>query len=230
MLPFPHTNSWPEKTPSDLENKIMNPIDYRPQSIEDLIGDAQRMAKTMRAVIARSKADGTPIKVFLQGEPGIGKSACLDLFCREIGADKWSVTKFNGTQLKIDAIEDYARGLHFKDIFGGYRVLRIEEVDRCNQIVQARMLTLLDDLPSHTAVICTSNLKLSEMEPRFQSRFQVFELKGPSADEIERLLRDRFSVAMLTARRIATFACGNVRQALMDAQSECDQALSLEAA
>ena len=88
--------------------------------------------------------------------------------------------------------------------------------------MQTRILTVLDDLMPYKAFICTSNCKLSAFEPRFQSRFQVFEISAPTDKEIGALLSDY--IDPLNARQIATFAGGNVRQALLDAKGVLQQA------
>lgn len=69
------------------------------------------------------------------------------------------------------------------------------------------------------AVVCTSNCAVNDLESRFQSRFQVIQLKSPTDEEITAFLSGRWELKTSIARQIATLACGNVRQALLDAQS-----------
>ena len=87
-----------------------------------------------------------------------------------------------------------------------------------SKAAQCRMLTLLDDLNETpgTVILCTSNCALKDFEPRFSSRFTVFELQSPNSDEIETLLR-RWLTTEGAIKQIAQFACGNVRTALKDA-------------
>jgi hypothetical protein len=74
-----------------------------------------------------------------------------------------------------------------------------------------RFLTLLDDLPAGVSVVCTSNCQLKDFESRFQTRFQVFELAPPPAQDVESLIvRIAPEVGQNDARVIANFACGNV--------------------
>jgi len=176
----------------------------------------------LERVSIRSIKSGEPVKVIIRGDPGIGKSALVDAFIEQLGANKWTTTKWNGTELNVDRINDWANRLCFKEIYGNYRVLRIEEVDKVNPVVQARLLTVLDDLPSNVAIIGTSNKELKDFDPRFQSRFQVFQLKPPGADQIAWLLK-KFGLRKDDINRIAQFACGNVRLALFDAQSALDE-------
>jgi len=46
--------------------------------------------------------------------------------------------KFNGTQLKIEAVEEVAKTLHYRELFGQYRVVRIDEVDKVPNVAQVR--------------------------------------------------------------------------------------------
>jgi replication-associated recombination protein RarA len=200
----------------------MNPTQYKPRRPDEFIGPAKDLAMVLERIAKRSARTNEPVKVVIRGEPGIGKSALVDNLIEQLGANQWTTTKLNGTQLNVDKIDEWASRLCLREIYGKFRVLRIEEVDKVNAFVQARMLTLLDDLPENVAVICTSNKELKDFDPRFQSRFQVFSLKAPGAEEIKWLLK-KFGLRKDDANRIAQFACGNVRLALFDAQSALDE-------
>ena len=87
-------------------------------------------------------------------------------------------------------------------------------------VAQVRFLTLLDDMPPQNAVVCTSNCKVTELESRFQRRFQVVTLQAPKGEEIERFLLSRWpSLGETNSRWIGVACGGNVGQALMDAQT-----------
>jgi replication-associated recombination protein RarA len=198
----------------------MLPSTFQPKSASDFIGPARAQAEQIARLLALAKPTGDPVSVLILGPPGIGKSELAEHFVRCSGASKWSVAKFNGTQVKIEEVEELARKLHYRDLFGDYRVIRIEEVDKVPAVAQVRLLTLLDDLPPHNAIVCTSNCRLNELEVRFQRRFTVIELAPPSAEDIYQLLSTRWpALRPDTVRQIATFACGNVGQALRDADA-----------
>lgn len=192
--------------------------DFLPQCAEDLIGDARDTALMLEKAVRLSRAnDNAPLAFLFAGEPGLGKSALAAYFQYLLGVDKWSLTKLNGTEVKIEKVPELANSIHYKTLFGEWRLIRIEEADNIPQVAQVRFLTLLDELPNATAVVCTSNCKLNEFEKRFQSRFQVIEVGPPSAHDIQKFL-SRFVDHNDIVMRIAEFACGNVRQALKDAQ------------
>jgi replication-associated recombination protein RarA len=212
---------------------------FIPKSADDFIGDniverangavttgARAVALHIEKMVRLSKQSGNaPIKLLLTGEPGLGKSALVLYLQHLLGCDKWSTTKLNGTQLKVEVMDELAAQLHYKSLFGDHRMLWIEEADEWPRVAQVRSLTLLDDLPVGVAVACTSNCKARNFEDRFQSRFQVFELAPPPPEDIQKLIvRLAPEVGAREACQIANFACGNVRQALLDAQGVLQQA------
>lgn len=197
----------------------MLPSTFRCKCADDFIGSARRHASFIDKLIVEAIKNGDPIKLLLLGKPGIGKSELAEHFVRQLNAGKWSISKFNGTQLKMEEVEDIARNFHYTDMFGGYRVLRVEEVDKVPTVAQVRLLTLLDDLPKKTAVVCTSNCCLDELEIRFQRRFIVLQVDPPNEKEIVGLLNKNWKLAPAVANQIATFACGNVGQALLDTEA-----------
>ena len=210
---------------------------FIPKTVDDFVGDnivtrqsgdqtgarlvAQQIAK---AVKLANQNEQTPLKFLLNGNPGLGKSALVLYLQHLIGCNKWNTTKLNGTECKIERIEEIAANLHYKNLFGDWRMLWIDEADEIPRIAQVRFLTLLDDLPSGVAVACTSNCKLADFENRFQTRFQVFEIAPPPPQDIQNLLvRIAPEISPRDAGQIANFACGNVRQALLDAQGALQQ-------
>jgi len=195
----------------------MLPSMFRPKALADFIGPARLHAEKIDRLIAAARPTGDAITLLLLGPPGIGKTVLADYFVRQIGASRWSYQKFNGTSFRIDQADEIARSFRLTDMFGGYRVLQIEEVDSVPMVAQVRMLTLLDELPKKCAVVATSNCKIKELEERFQRRFMVFNVKPPSAGDIFAFLRDRCQLAEAMAKQIAELCCGNFAAALKDA-------------
>jgi replication-associated recombination protein RarA len=209
---------------------------FIPRSAADFIGNniierqsgdqtgARLVAQQIEKAVRLSEKNGrTPLKFLFNGKPGIGKSELVKFLSHLIHVDKWSTTKLNGTQCKIEKIEDIAANLHYTNLFGEWRMLWIDEADEIPRVAQVRFLTLLDDLPYGVVVVCTSNCKLEDFENRFQTRFQAFELAPPPPEEIEKFLKRICPELNGSSAQIATFACGNVRQALLDAQGALQQ-------
>ncbi len=199
----------------------MLPSKYHPQSPDEFIGQGPCGARTLAGLIqkmvrtARAN-DNAPLKLLLPGPPGTGKSELALYLQQLLGCDRFTTSKLNGTEVKIETVERLAATVRSKSMFNDYQLIWIDEADEIPRVAQVRFLTLLDDLPNGVAVICTSNTSMRNFEDRFQSRFQAFEIKPPSQQEIEWLLRQWVDGSTATA--IAECARGNVRQALLDAQ------------
>ena len=122
----------------------MNPLDYKPTIPSEFIGPAAQLAVVIQRSIAL--AQGGALKFLLNGPPGTGKSSLAEFIRYTLGADpRWSTFKFNGTQMKIEMVEEIARSLHLRDLFGNYRMIWIDEADKIPTVAQVRFLTLLDD-------------------------------------------------------------------------------------
>ena len=160
---------------------------FTPKSVDDFIGNniierqsgdqtgARLVALQIeKAVRLADKHGQTPLKFLFNGKPGLGKSALVQYLQTLTKVNKWSTTKLNGTECKMEKIEDIAANLHYKNLFGDWRMLWIDEADEIPRVAQVRFLTLLDDLPHGVVVACTSNCKLEDFENRFQTRFQAF--------------------------------------------------------
>lgn len=213
---------------------------FTPKSVDDFIGrlatergaGAHATALQIQNIIALAERHGRRSQKFLlPGEPGVGKSLMVKFMQHLTGCNKWNTTKLNGTQVKVEKVEEIAQQLAMSNLFGEWRMLWIDEADQIPTVAQVRFLTLLDDLPPGVIVACTSNLTLKAFENRFQSRFQAFNIIPPTAEEILKLLQ-RFTPECKDAVNVATFACGNVRQALLDLKGliESDPNVNLLAA
>jgi len=198
------------------------PSQYRCVRPSDFIGPARLAAQRVEATISLAKQHGSaPIALLILGPPGIGKSQLADYFVRCVGVNPWCQHKFNGTSFRIEDVEELSRTVHFTNLFGDYRVLRLEEVDKVPTVAQVRMLTLLDDLPPGNAVVATSNCRLDQLEERFQRRFELLQLSPPCPDEVRALLLAHWpQLGEATANQIAVLTGGNVGAALKDATTQ----------
>lgn len=213
---------------------------FIPQTLDDFIGrqiverqtgetwiGARLIAELLTQGVQLANANQhSPLKYLFNGRPGLGKSALVAYLQQLLGCNKWNTIKLNGTQCKVETIQDIAQQLACTSLFGDWRLLWIDEADAIPPVAQVRFLTLLDDLPRGIAVACTSNCKLKDFEERFQTRFQAFEIAAPTTQEIIALLR-RYLPDEPEVVNAATFADGNVRQALLDTKGLVQRSLKL---
>jgi replication-associated recombination protein RarA len=226
------------------QNETMNELISRnagtfvPQSADDFIGKniiernsgdltgAHLAALQIEKAVRLAEQNGrTPLKFLFNGKPGTGKSDLVKYLCHLLQTNKWSYTKLNGTQCTKERMEEIASGFRYKSLFSEWRLLWIDEADFIPRVAQVCSLTVFDDLPAGVVVACTSNCSLSDFENRFQTRFQAFEIAPPPPTEIESFLKRIAPDINATAcKQIANFACGNVRQAILDALGVMQQA------
>ncbi|MEI7732678.1 MAG: AAA family ATPase [Verrucomicrobiota bacterium] len=195
------------------------PSNHTPLTHGDFVGPARHIAPLLdEAIRCANENDRAPIKMIFLGPPGTGKSALARYMQHQLKCHpKWSTVKLNGSQVDLETVENLASSLHLRDLFSEWKFIWFEEIDQCTPKAQVRLLTLLDDQPTGTAIVCTSNCKLNELESRFQSRWKFFDVKPPTAADIHGLLVS-YGLDEATASQISTFACGNVRAALLDAE------------
>ena len=203
---------------------MISPTKSTPLAPEDFVGEAADYARIIDGIVRDSRSNGCEaIKLLLNGVPGIGKSALVRYLAHRLGCDQFNITKLNGTQIRLETVEELSRSLCYAALSGDYTLLWIDEADTINRLAQVRFLTMIDDIRDGVAIACTSNCKVEEFEPRFQSRFQVCELSAPTAAHIETLLR-RWPLQAEDIASIAKGARGNVRQALLDARTALNAA------
>ena len=214
----------------------MFPASYNPTAPEQFIGPARQAAEFVLklATLTVGRASYDPLRILFSGPPGVGKSKLAALLVQSLGGGKWNVTKLNGTQLKIEEVEDVARSFHLRDLFGGYRLLWIEELDKMPAVARSRLLTLCDDMPPGWALVGTTNLTPEAMkkvhEPTAR-RYTFIEVGAPSTDEVLALLRKEWSeIPEFECRMIAVGSAGCVGAALQEADAHFVSAMSLPTA
>jgi replication-associated recombination protein RarA len=197
-----------------------SPSTYAPQSPADFIGPAAKLALMLERKSANARATGAPMKILLHGDPGMGKTALANMVARLLSAHPTQIESVNGQDVGISLVRQWHASFPYLHLGGGFRVIIVNEVDTVTPAAQDLLLSILDDLPAWWAVIGTMNLTCGSIKARFQTRFQQFGVFKPSEDEIVELL-ERFGLNG-ESRAIARACKGNVRAALLDAQSVLD--------
>lgn len=208
----------------------MSPSSFSPAKASQFIGPAAKVAGLMSAKADRLReaADGT-LKVLFYGPPGVGKTALAWLTARRLSGHHLAIEHVNGKEVTLETVRRWMDELPVCSLFGDWQVKVVDELDRCSRDAQDLLLTYLDRLPATRAFIGTSNLQLDLLQERFQTRLQQFRIDNPESDDIANFLRARFALDAEDAHRIAVGCGGNVRAALLDAESFLD-ALAIQPA
>jgi putative ATPase len=198
----------------------MNLIHKASAGAAELIGPAAQIAaRTLRNAHTLKSRPSSRLKTILHGPPGTGKTTIANLIAAALAEHAIDIESINGRNLTIDVVRDWQRALAYGSLFGGWKVKVINEVDLAPQIAQDLMLTYLDELPPCNAVIATSNASMETLTERFATRFGPVKIAPPTQDEIAALLRQRFRLTKSAAQMIAAGSCGNVRDALLQAET-----------
>ena len=204
---------------------LVSPMNWKPASPEDLIGQAKRVAKAQvtkaRRLAAADPANGS-MKLLLYGPPGVGKTSVVEMVARELTGSPLAVEDFNGREVTVEVVREWMRALAYGSLFSRWSVRIVNELDRCSKEAQDLLLTYLDRLPPGRALLGTSNLQLDLLTERFQTRFQAVKLLPPETEELAEFIATRWPVPRQTALQIAVGSGGCVRAALADLESWID--------
>lgn len=207
----------------------MNPSSYRPTSFEGLIGPAARLGLEIHAKLQRLNPRTDTLRYMLCGEPGVGKSLLCSIIALILAGDArnvpFCVEKISGPKLNAETVTAWHNNRGIGTLYGDWTVKIIEEADKIPHIAQVQMLDYLDSLTPGTAILCTSNKDSAEITERFHTRFQFREVAAPTQEEIAAFLRRQWpGLRPVEVNMIAMGAGGNVRAALLDAETALDKA------
>jgi replication-associated recombination protein RarA len=207
-----------------MNTKHSNPASFRPRKPEDLIGHAGKVAAALVAKAERVRLrGGGPIKLLLYGPPGVGKTSVAEMVGLALcGGQALAVEDFNGREITLETVRRWLDASAYGSLFGSYEARIVNELDRASKESQDLLLTYLDKLRPGRAFIGTSNLQLDLLTERFQTRFQVWKISAPAADEVALWLVKRWKAPKALAHEIALGCGGCVRAALADLESAYD--------
>lgn len=181
-----------------------------------LIGHAGQLADLLSVTLAGKERH----KLLFIGKPGVGKSTVAERVAAQLTGSKFGVEIVNGRHVTIHVVKEWQFDFATSCLFGtGWKVKVVNEIDLCQKDAQDALLSFLDEMPAKRAVIGTSNLELGALTERFRTRFARYEVRPPTDDEIQAMLETDYETPRDIAKQIATFASGNVRAAILDAEA-----------
>lgn len=201
---------------------LIHPEDFIPTAANQFIGGANTVAKILEGKAARlSKSESGCAKLLLYGTPGCGKTRLAEFFARKLTCHPLQIESTNGRNVTVEVIRQWQQAGRYLNVFGKWSVKIVNELDTCPAAAQDLLLSYLDELPPCNAFIGTSNLDLRLLVERFQTRLQQFKVTAPDTDELNALLA-QWKLPKQFINEIAVGCGGNVRAALLDAQSILD--------
>lgn len=195
--------------------------------VAKLIGPAALVLSAARAHIAKPGRDR--VVLLFDGDPGIGKKLIADQIAWDLAPSAMAIETINGQSTGVEVVREWRERACYGNLFARWTVKRIEEIDQMSSSAMAEMLTFLDLMPSHVAIIATTNefLKLRALcKGRLESRFVRFPVNAPTVAETSREIVRRFRIPMQKAHTIARGSVPdgvldgcNVRAAFNDAEA-----------
>lgn len=212
----------------------MNPSAFKPTSVRELIGPVARLGAQLAAKVAALNPRTDTFKLMLCGAPGIGKSRLTAILAAMLAGGErnapFCVEKISGAKLNAETVGAWHDGRGLGTLFGDWKIKVIEEADKVPSVAQVLMLDYLDSITPGTAILATSNKLTEEITERFHTRFQFREIEAPTTDEIAALLSRRWPELRKTEVNMIAVGCGgNVRAALLDAETALDERLAVAA-
>lgn len=201
----------PRKQPS------VAPTCFVPSCPADFVGQAGKVAEVLLRKAERLKANpDQPLKLLVSGAPGIGKTSLVNLIARTLASHPAAIEDVNGREVGLNLAREWTRSLAHSSLFGPWSVKVVNELDCCSKDAQDMLLTYLDRMRPGHAFLGTTNLDVSGLTERFQTRFQSVRLQPPENEALAACLARRWGAPISITRQIADGAKGNVRAAMAD--------------
>ena len=163
-----------------------------------------------------------------------GKDSYCDDFLKEwreqlltrpyFGMAEWmTMAGAENQQLMIYANESEAilRKLSLKSSQGGYKVMVIWLPEKMNVECANKILKLLEEPPAQTVFLLVSE-QPDKVLQTIRSRTQIIQVPRLKEEDVEQVLKDRYSILPAEAKRIARSCYGNMAQALRIITSDAE--------
>lgn len=203
----------------------------KPSHPSHFIGLTNRIASVLFATIPALRADpfSDPLDRchLFTGNPGTGKSSLALALAAEITGEPierlwrkqgFNVEQLNGQSLTIEVVRQWVTDGRYIPL-NGIRVQIVDEIDAGSTAAFGALRSYLDQLPSHTLFIATTNRAPEDLQPQLHSRCQLWRFQPVAPELIAAHLTERLGIDSEAAHTYASHSGGNVRAALLDAKA-----------
>ena len=126
---------------------------YRPATLDHVLGQDDAVYQ-LKAYVASP----FPNAFIFEGPTGVGKTTCARALANDLGCDRdWAFDEIGSAKGGVDDVERSLKQLRFSAPNGGWRMLLVDEADSMTSVAKTLLLSALEDLPSRSVVIFTTN-------------------------------------------------------------------------
>ncbi len=199
-------------------------IDYRPQSLDDFVGNETEIEK-LRSVLERE--EDQPHTFLFQGQRGCGKTTLARIAAKMVGCHENDIMEMDiATRGGIEVARDLQSNIMFKPLFGKNRAYIMDETHMGTQAFFNGLLKMLEEPPKHCYFfLCTTDPQ--KLLKTVKSRCMPFTVEPLSSKEIITLLNEVIEqedteIAQEYIKKIAQTSEGIPREALIMLDSVID--------
>jgi len=131
---------------------------YRPKTLNEFIGQ-DKIKKQVIQITSRPDWDRDAF--WIQGPSGTGKTSLAWIIANQVAHD-FDITELDGDKCNVEAVRDLERNFSISSMFGGWKVVIINEAHAMSTKAIQAWLTLLERLPKKRLVIFTTTEPLQE--------------------------------------------------------------------
>ena len=148
---------------------------YRPKTLEEFIGQP-KITSAIERIMDRPGWDKDTF--WIQGPSGTGKTSLAWIVARQVAND-FDIIELDGDKCNVESVRGLEQTLCLSSMFGGWRVVIVNEAHSMTTKAIQAWLTLLERLPKHILIIFTTTEPLQEnlfgnFSGPFGSRCKVF--------------------------------------------------------
>lgn len=200
---------------------------YRPETLDEVVGHDAAVTRFQKFLDGGS-GGGIP-HVILAGKPGIGKTATIVSFARDLYGDEWrqNFREFNASDDRgIDVIRDDVKPWCRKSVSGDYpyKIVFLDEADQLTRDAQPALRRIMEQYSDTTRFALSCNYSNEIIGP-LQSRCATMHFKPLSEDEVMEVLNRVVEGEGIeveneaTLEKIAAVSRGRARDAIVTLQT-----------